>query len=124
VKPDSDHPLPRSPEDSDNLRRLRDDGLRRLQEEERNFLPVYGGPPPAPVYGGPPAKGRWTPRRLLLILLGIIAALAALLFGTRAVIHPYPVYGGPPPPDPSQVNPQPVNPPTPSDGAPPPQPHN
>ena len=47
MKPNSDPRLPRSPEDPDELLRLREDALRRLEKEERPPAPVYGGPPPA-----------------------------------------------------------------------------
>jgi len=106
MMPDSDPPLPRSTDDPDNLRRLREDALRRLEQEKH--------PSPAPVYGGPPQVDpptrRWTLRGLLLLLAGIIGGIVALWFGVRRIVAP--VYGGPPP--------QQTNPPAPVYGGPPP----
>jgi hypothetical protein len=119
VNPDSDPPLPRSADDAENLRRLRENARRELEREERPYpATVYGGPPPAPVYGGPPqfdggpVTRRWTLKGILLLLGSIIGALVALWFGARRSVAP--VYGGPPIP-----NPQP-NPPAPVYGGPPP----
>ena len=132
MKPDSDSRLPRSPQDPETLRRLREEALRRLEEEERTPpAPVYGGPPPfperpapdypvpAPVYGGPTmggGGGSLTRRRtlwgLLLAALGALGGVAAWLFGRRHTSGnagqswmPGPVYGGPPivPPPPQPV---------------------
>jgi hypothetical protein len=89
VNPDSDPRLPRSPRDSENLRRLREEALCRVEEEERaSAAPVYAGPlqaddatdairvEPAVIYGGPPPNDdRPAPER----------------------DEPAPVYGGPPP---------------------------
>lgn len=129
MKPDSDPPLPRSPDDPDNLRRLREDALRRLEDEERpSPAAVYGGPPPvddlpapvyggpAPVYGGPPpVNRRRTLWALLLLALGMVGAFVARLFRRRRIVPdgygqsrpPAPVYGGPPipPPQPTPVQP-------------------
>ncbi len=104
---ESDPPLPRLPEDLDNLRRLRREALRRMAEDEdRMPVVIYGGPPPQPdrptaaaVYGGPTMgdKGvtrRWTLKRILVILAAMLAGLMALFFGTRKNTNP--VYGGPP----------------------------
>jgi hypothetical protein len=130
VNPDSDPPLPRSPDDAENLRRLRENARRELEREERPYpAAVYGGPPPAPVYGGPPQFGgapvtrRWTLKGILLLLGGIIGGLVALWFGARRYVAPVyggppiqppnppaPVYGGPPPPNPEPPNPAPSNP--------------
>lgn len=135
MKPDSDPPLPRSPDAPDELRRVREDALRRLEDEERPpAAPVYGGPPPeyngppagydepAPVYGGPPVFGgggsvtrRWTLWGLLLVAFGTVGAIVARLFrGSRNVPPEYgqsgppaPVYGGPPIPPPQPPSPQP-----------------
>ncbi len=119
--PDSDTRLPRSPKSPDNLLRLREEALRRLEVEERLAqATVYGGPPPlddrpnpirdepAPVYGGPPPFNgdvSMTRRRSLWALLlaafaGIVAWIVkrhrdgssgTVLFGPQATI-----YGGPP----------------------------
>ena len=107
MKPNSDPRLPRSPEDPDELLRLREDALRRLEKEERPPAPVYGGPPPAD-------RGGWVTRRrtlreLLLVPVGTVGAIVARLFGGRRMVGPVyaqsgpqgqarppaPVYGGP-----------------------------
>jgi hypothetical protein len=121
---DFDPPLPRLPEDQENLRRLRREALRKLRDEEELLwrAPVYGGPPPpaehnspTTVYGGPPPQEppsagtvyggptmggggqvtrRWTLKRILFLVGAILAGLLALFFGTRKITAP--VYGGPP----------------------------
>jgi hypothetical protein len=100
-----DPPLPRLPEASGELNRMRREALRNLLSEE--------GSGPAPVYGSAPPGGRftrrWTLRRFLVLIAGLLAALAAALFGFRRAAMP--VYGGPPTP------PQPLN-PLPPDHAP------
>jgi hypothetical protein len=107
VTPDSDPPLPRLPDDPDNLRRLRADALRRLDEEERAApAPVYGGPS---MGGGDSVTRRWTLRRILMILIGAAGAIIALFFVGRRIVAP--VYGGPPMPGPD-------NPPAPVYGGP------
>src|ERR1700691_4975239 len=95
MTPDSQPPLPRRPDDPENLERLRKEARGRLDKEER---------PPAPVYGGAPiVTRRWTLRGLVLLVLGALAAIAAWFwFGVRP---PATVYGGPPlpvPPEPSK----------------------
>ena len=110
---ESNPPLPRLPEDPENLRRLRREALRRMEEdEERMPVVIYGGPPPqqqdrppaVTIYGGPPIGGsgvtrRWTLKRILIVIAALIAGLTALFLGTRKVVAP--VYGGPPlPPEP------------------------
>jgi hypothetical protein len=123
--PESDPLLPRVPEDPENLRRLRREALRRMEEDEfRAAAAVYGGPPPntdlgklpqpgqsgpmaATVYGGPTSGGggsvsrRWTLKRILILLAALLAGLTALFVGTRKISAP--VYGGPP----IQPNPEP-----------------
>ena len=90
-------PLPRPPADEENLRRLRREAAERLRHE------AAGPPVPAPVYGGPPViPRRWTVRGILMLFAGILAAIAAALFGYRKIAPVYggppaPVYGGPPP---------------------------
>jgi hypothetical protein len=136
VNPDSDPPLPRSPDDPDNLRRLRENAFRQMEQEERPApMPVYGGPPQ--FDGGGPVSRRWTLKGILLLLGGIIGALLALWFGTQRNVAPVgggptapnpqpsppaPVVGGPPPPQPQPPQPQPwqPNPPGPVYGGPPP----
>ena len=95
--------------DPENLRRLREQAMARLEREERERAPapIYGGPPlgprpPAPVYGGPPVpapkKGRW-----VLPAIGIgLAAIDWFMakFGIWPLGPPAPVYGGPPMPRP------------------------
>ena len=141
MNPDSDPPLPRSPNDPDNLRRLRENALRQMEQEERPApMPVYGGPPQ--FDGGGPVSRRWALKGVLLLLAGIIGAIIAKLFGARRIVAPVsggppapnpqpspqpnppaPVYGGPPPPQPQPPQPQPSqpNPPAPVYGGPPPQ---
>ena len=120
----SDSRLPRSPEDPDNLRRLREEAVTRLEAEERRAsAPVYGGPPPRPeppaperpdaitVYGGPPLGGGGPVSRrgllwgLILAALAALGALIAWLIRPRKIFpsssqelhsQPAPVYGGPP----------------------------
>jgi hypothetical protein len=84
-------PLPRRPDDSDALRRLREDAARRMEEDERMQ--------PRPVYGGPPiVTRRWTLRGILMLIAGAVAAIAGAIWGYEKVTTP--VYGGPPAPDP------------------------
>ncbi len=107
MKPDSDARLPRSPDDPDKVRRLREDALRRLEEEERSSpAPVYGGPPP--FRGGGSITRRRTLGGLILGALGVVGAGVAWLFRGRRIVPPdfaltgpqAPVYGGPPIPMP------------------------
>ena len=121
MKPDSDPPLPRSPDDPDNLLRLREEALGRLEDEERaSPAPMYGGP--APVYGGPPpigGGGSVTRRRtlwgLFLVALGMVGTIIARLFRGRRLATPEyapstpqaTVYGGPPPRPPQPAPPLP-----------------
>lgn len=126
MKSDSDPRLPRSPQDPDNLRRLREKAMADRDEEERmSTATVYGMPPPpleppappeqAPVYGGPSMGGgsgsmtrRLTLWGLLLLALGAIGAILIRLFGGLRIIplvlgQSVPsaaVYGGPPVPSP------------------------
>ncbi len=121
---ESDPPLPRVPDDPENLRRLRREALRRMEEDEHRWAAVvYGGPPIDPetkeperppaaaVYGGPamgggsPVTRRWTLKRILVFLAALLAGLTALFFGARKIAVP--VYGGPP------IPPQPMPQPTP-----------
>ena len=124
MNPDSDPPLPRSPDDPDNLRRLRENALRQMEQEERPApMPVYGGPPQ--FDGGGPVSRRWALKGILLLLAGIIGAMIAKWFGARRTVAPVsggppapnpqpsvpgPVYGGPPPPQPQPLQPQPLQP--------------
>jgi hypothetical protein len=136
--------LPRSPKDEANLRRLRKEARRRLAEDEGlqldklradpvddgslserlSSITVYGGP----IWGGEapagqlpdesrqPVTRRWTLRGILLLILGLVAAMLAALFGLSR--RPSPVYGGPPapvyggPPPKPQPSPPPSSPPT------------
>src|SRR4051812_10175298 len=79
-------PLPRTPDDPENLRRLREDAHTRLsREEEAAGLPPMprpepqSGPTPAPVYGGPPVP---QPRSIgkLLLVVGIALAGVVILW--------------------------------------------
>jgi len=107
VSPDPDTQFPRSPDDPENLRRLRAEALRNLDGEERAApAPVYGGPS---MGGGGSVTRRWTVRRILSILIGAIGAIIALFFVGRRIVAP--VYGGPP-------LPRPDNPPAPVYGGP------
>ena len=143
MEQDSQPRLPRSAQDPDNLRRLRQEALKRLEEEERlSPAVIYGGPPllpdrpvredrePAPVYGGPPIDGGGSVTRrgilwaLLLAALAALGAVAVWLFkkhGAPPVVPqagpPAAVYGGPPPPQPPKRDPAPVY------GGPPTRPH-
>lgn len=112
-------PFPRIPENPDQLRRLREEAMRRMDREDwPEPAPVYGGPSmagsreperpePVTIYGGPPfgggGNGRMTRRLtligLLLMLIGGVGALVAWFLGHRSPT-PAPVYGGPPPPTP------------------------
>ena len=133
MKSDSDPRLPRSPQDPDNLRRLREKARADRDEEERmSPATIYGMPPPpleppappemAPVYGGPPSANgggsmtrRLTLWGLLLLALGAIGAIIVRLFGGFRIIPlafgqsgpPAPVYGGPPIPPPQPPQPSP-----------------
>ncbi len=101
-------PLPKPPDDPDRLRRLQGEALLRVQREEREAAPVYGGPPvgggrPVGASGsrgeaGPGTKPRWTRRGLLITLGAILAALVAAVAGWRFLFEPVhrPLYGGPP----------------------------
>jgi hypothetical protein len=139
VTPDSDPPFPRPPENSENLRRLRAEAEKRLNQERPTPVVIYGGPP-APVYGGPPSGGgsnangskrvsrRWTIAGLIALALGVIWAALWRLLGRNPLVPatvyggpPAPVYGGPAPTPQVPVNPAPPGPDsvTPSN----PQPH-
>lgn len=112
----TDPPLPRPPQDSDRLQRLREEAVRRVEEEERAGpmrpaapgsgepgppIVIYGGPP-APVYGGPPPGKRGLSRRGVLgAIIVLLGALVGWLLGRRRpqpVLPPATVYGGPAPP--------------------------
>lgn len=83
--------------DPENLRRLREQAQRRLEQE------AIQQPYPAPVYGSPPIPPRWfTAKRLVFALLGALLAAVAwfTLSGRNPWVNPAPVYGGPPPPSP------------------------
>jgi hypothetical protein len=97
-------PLPRPPDDADALQRLREEAMRRMENEPR---PVYGGP--APVYGGPPVTRRWTLRGILMLIAGAVAAIAGGIWGYEKMTTP--VYGGPPAPEPKAVYGGPTPPP-------------
>lgn len=139
VTPDSDPPFPRPPANSENLRRLRAEAEKRLNQEQPTPVVIYGGPP-APVYGGPPSGGgsgmnggkrvtrRWTIAGLVALALGAIWAALWRLLGRNPFVPatvyggpPAPVYGGPAPTPQVPVNPAPAGPDsvTPSN----PQPH-
>jgi hypothetical protein len=88
--------LPRPADDPENLRRLREEALRKLDLEERERVP-------APVYGGPPVPApRKFWRRWMLWVIGILVALVAWLMFKHHIwpVNPAPVYGGPPTPTP------------------------
>jgi hypothetical protein len=98
---DAPTPLPRPPDDPENLRRLREEAVRRVEQEERARpitiygeppAPVYGGPPPppstysaappppAPAYGGAPAPARrWSLVSVVLLIVAALALVAAWL---------------------------------------------
>ena len=111
MTPDSQPPLPRRPDDPENLARLREEARRRRDRDER---------PPAPVYGGAPmVNRRWTMRGIVLLVLGALAAFAAILTWLWPLRRPPgPVYGGPPlpvpPVPPIQAEPHPEFNPNPS----------
>jgi hypothetical protein len=95
------------PSDPENLRRLREEAQKRLDQEQTRPpypAPAYGSPPiPAPAYGGPAIKASWfSPKRAIFLVLGFLVAIAAwaLLGGRVPWINPAPVYGGPPLPAP------------------------
>lgn len=74
--------------DPENLRRLREEAVRRVQREERAVAPVYGGPPLP--------RRRWW-RVMLPAIVAVLAALVVWLLTHRnSVVNPAPVYGGPP----------------------------
>jgi hypothetical protein len=112
---DSESDLPRPAGDDDNLKRLREQALARLEREERERLPmpVYGAPPldrgererlPAPVYGGPPPDGPPKAMRRWILLATAVALAVIAWFMAKYRIWPLrppaPVYGGPPLPPP------------------------
>jgi hypothetical protein len=110
-------PLPRPPDDPENLNRLREEARRRMEAESLRDVP-------RPVYGGPPiVTRRWTLRGILLLIAGAIAAISAAIWGYQKVAVP--VYGGPPVPtpvpEPAPVSPSPTH-AAPVYGGPPPQP--
>ncbi len=121
MTPDTDPPFPRLPEDPENLKRLRAEAQRRLDEEQRPPAPVYGGPPSGGGSGGRPVTRRWTLAGLIVLVVGAIGALLARIFGWPPFSRP--LYGGPPLPQPPMpVYGGPVAPPPCPGIVPPPQP--
>src|SRR5581483_11386829 len=84
--------------DEANLRRLRQQARMRMEQDERDAAPVYGGPPvQQPVYGAPPPRRRKTLLYVLLALVAVIGGIAAWIFGGGPGPIHNAVYGGPPP---------------------------
>jgi hypothetical protein len=102
VKPDSSPRLPRSPHAPDNLLRLREDALRRLEQEERAILTLAKGEPARTDRDGSMTRRR-TLRELLLVPLGVVGAIVARLFGGRRVVAS--VYAQSEPPKPQVQQP-------------------